>query len=107
MRIAIAAWLTTAFVTSTMLVAACGDDDKAVVDNVGPCESLLETLYDLECAAEDYDWAIDCSLYADTACDISDFFTCCEENATCNEYFDPPTVDISGWSDCMDLAYCE
>jgi hypothetical protein len=75
-----------------------GDGDTAP-DNVGACEGWIESA---ECG--DYDWSqsVDCSAYANLACDISDYFNCLNENTGCNDGI----PDTSGWTECYALASC-
>ena len=76
-----------------------GDDGGDAVDNVGACENWIDAA---ECG--DYDWSqsVDCSLYANLACDIADYFNCLSDNTACNDGI----PDTAGWTACAELATC-
>jgi hypothetical protein len=76
-----------------------GGDDAGMHDNVGACKAWIAN-YD--CGGFDIGQSLNCDLYADTACDISDYFDCLSDNTSCTNGF----PDTSGWADCIDLAMC-
>jgi hypothetical protein len=81
---------------------ACVFSSSSGADNVGACEDWLASM---ECGDYDFSELVDCSIYSDTPCDISDYFDCLAENGSCDE--DTGVYDSSGWADCADLASCD
>jgi hypothetical protein len=80
----------------------CGDDDGGgAADNVGACEDWLAAM---DCGTTDFSSLVDCNAYANTTCDISDYFQCLTDGTTCDEA--TGVVDMTGWADCADLASC-
>lgn len=71
-------------------------------DNVGACEDWVAAM---QCGEYDYSTVVDCTIYEETTCDISDYFDCLTENTTCDEATGIP--DTTGWTSCYDLASCE
>ena len=74
-------------------------EEGGAVDNVAACEDLLDAL---ECGEVDLTQTVSCDMYANTTCDLVDYFTCLEDNFTCTDgVFDP-----TGWTMCAELATC-
>ncbi|MFO8072123.1 MAG: hypothetical protein R6V85_09635 [Polyangia bacterium] len=82
-----------------LLVCITGSSGQA---NVVACEDWLASL---ECGETDFSGLVDCSVYADYPCDISDYFNCLAEEGSCDE--DTGVYDSTGWADCADLATCD
>ncbi len=98
-----------------MAVTACGrtdtvgirsptsddDDDgsNGASDNVAACEAFVDSW---ECQVQGGVNPLMCDLYAETACDVSDYFNCLADNTTCSG----DVLDASGWIDCAELAEC-
>jgi len=59
------------------LAVGCKADSA---DNVGACEDYVAAV---NCG--DIDVGIDCSIYKDLDCDISDYFDCLTDNLTCED----------------------
>ena len=78
---------------------ASGADDEAPVDNVDACEAWVDAY---ECGGFDIGQSLNCDLYADATCDLSDYFDCLTDNTSCTNGF----PDTSGWPACVDLATC-
>lgn len=72
------------------------------VDNVAACDDWLASM---ECGDYDFTAVVDCTVYSETACDISAYFTCLADATDCDE--DLGIVDTTGWTDCADEATCE
>ncbi len=70
--------------------------------NVQACEEWVEAV---SCGEYDFSTSVDCSVYEDSACDISDYFDCLTDNTICDEETGVP--DMSGWGECTDYASCE
>lgn len=83
-------------VISVLGLAACAPD------NVGACEDWLTSM---ECGDYDYSTVVDCNVYKDYACDVSDYFTCLSDNTTCDDA--TGVADTTGWTECTSLAACE
>jgi hypothetical protein len=77
---------------------SAGDDGP--VDNVGACEDWIDAY---ECGGFDIGQSLNCDLYADAICDLSEYFDCLTDNTACTNGF----PDTSGWSACVDLATCQ
>ncbi len=71
-------------------------------DNVQACEDWLDTV---SCGEYDFSASVDCSVYEDYPCDISDYFECLTDNTACGK--ETGMSDMSGWSACSHLASCE
>ena len=85
---------------SCLLFAGC-----AAPDNVATCEDWVTTV---SCGDSfDVGTMVDCDVYANTTCDIADYFTCLSDNFACDETTDPWTADTSAWADCAPQATCE
>lgn len=69
-------------------------------DNVSACNALAEQL---ECGGFDPSGALQCSLYADFPCDLVDYFECIRDTFSCAD----GVPDISGFTECAELATCE
>ena len=48
---------------------------------------------------------MDCTVYSETACDISGYFDCLTDATDCDE--DLGIVDTTGWADCAEEATCD
>lgn len=85
-------------------LVSCGDDDDGAVNNVPACESLEETL--AECQPE-LAGTLMCSNFANTTCDIADYFACIE--ASYGECVDGafPDADPTAALDCVELSTCD
>ena len=93
------------------LLAGCNYGKR----NVQACEDWIQTM-DAKfagTACENADVSIlttgGCAQYEDTKCDISDYFTCLEEQSECieNESQDGGELSTEGWSNCVQDASCE
>ena len=84
-------------VAAVALLAACNPGKK----NVAACEDWLAAM---ECGDYDFSSSTDCSIYEETECDISEYFTCLTDNTSCDDATGVP--DITGWSNCLDKAEC-
>ncbi len=89
-------------ITASSLLALVGLVGCQSADNVASCESWLDAV---SCGEYDFSTAVDCSIYEDVECDISDYFDCLTDNTTCDEATGIP--DTSGWTSCTDLATCD
>lgn len=88
-------------------VVACGDDDGGGgggVDNVAACQSLEDSLS--ECSAI-YDGVLMCDNYANTTCDVADYFSCIEDSYGQCVDGDFPDLDAEAALDCVPLASCD
>jgi hypothetical protein len=88
---------------SCMLVAAgCGGSDSSKPDNVAACQSFVEKV---KCGSVDISQQVNCQAYANTTCDISDYFTCLEDHYVCdNGQYDSSKLATAG--DCASKATC-
>jgi hypothetical protein len=97
-----------------LLSVHCGDDedtsggrgntqgtDAGSFDNQAVCQAWVDSM---TCGNVDFSQYIDCSIYANTPCDISDYFQCLTDNTVCNEAWG--AVDPSGWTRCQSKATC-
>jgi hypothetical protein len=87
-------------VVASVLVG-CGGVGKK---NVAACEDYVATF---ACGSADVSaitGAIDCTVYEDTTCDISEYFTCLSDSYTCEG--DTLTPDADKLATCGDLAVC-
>jgi hypothetical protein len=64
-------------------------------NNVEACEAFLDNL---DCALPE--GALDCSVYTDVACDVTDYLDCLTENSACNG----DMIDVSGWGNCISFV---
>ncbi len=72
------------------------------VDNVAACDEWLASL---QCGDYDFSGVVDCTVYSETACDISGYFDCLTDATDCDE--DLGIVDTTGWADCAEEATCD
>ena len=88
-------------------VADCEDEDCGESpdctgpNNVRACEDWLDAV---SCGEYDFHDTVDCSVYAETDCNIVDYFECLTDNTVCDEETGVP--DMSGWGACTDYASC-
>lgn len=66
-------------------------------DNVAACESFVDSI---DCAFPGGAPPIDCAIYGESVCDITDYLACLESNTSCNN----DMLDASGWIDCVSLV---
>jgi len=71
-------------------------------DNVASCEAWVDSV---SCGTTDFSTLVNCSVYEETTCDISDYFTCLTDNGTCDEA--TGVYDSSGWAQCASQATCD
>ncbi len=79
---------------------ATSDDGNNSPNNVAACNDMLD---ELSCGSFDLGSVIDCGIYADLTCDISDYFDCIRDVVTCTD----DVVDASGIVECAELAACQ
>ncbi|HWB81238.1 MAG TPA: hypothetical protein VG755_40015 [Nannocystaceae bacterium] len=79
--------------------AAESNGESGSYDNVAACEALVE---DFECGMLDLSMYVDCDLYADVACDVSDYFDCVRDDVECAD----DMIDAMQLADCAELAQC-
>ena len=80
---------------------ANGDDangDDGPVDNVAACEDFVAAY---ECADVDLTQFVMCDVYANTTCDIADYFDCLADEVTC----DAAGIGSAAMT-CASLATC-
>lgn len=85
---------------SASLLSACGG-----ADNVAACNTWKEKV---KCGSSSatLDSAINCSAYANTACDISDYFDCLSTAYVCqNGMYD--STKLANASSCASKAVCK
>ena len=75
------------------------DDDGDSFDNTAACNDWLAAV---SCGEFDFTGVVDCSIYANLACDVADYFNCLTNNTTCDEVTGIP--DTTGWTQCASLA---
>lgn len=68
------------------------------VDNVAACEGFVAAY---ECADIDVAQFVMCEVYANTTCDIADYFDCLADEVTCD-----PTGIGNAATTCASLAMC-
>jgi hypothetical protein len=102
---------TLAALAAFTLLAGCNYGKR----NVQACEDWVQAM-DANfagTACEDADFSLlltgGCEQYETTKCDISDYFTCLEEQTECveNEEQGGGTFSTEGWSTCVQDASCE
>lgn len=74
--------------------------------NVAGCEAYVAVF---DCGDDAYasvTGSIDCSVYAETTCDISAYFTCLADGYTCDEASGTLTPDADKLATCPDYAIC-
>jgi hypothetical protein len=84
--------------SSTVETADTVDSDP-FFDNVAACETWIDAM-----SCKGADKFLDCKTYADTPCDVSDFFDCLTKNTTCDK---DGNLDTSHWGKCMAMKDCE
>ena len=85
---------------------ACGSDDST--DNVASCKDYVAAL---DCGSLDISTVYPanfCDAYANTSCDISDYFDCLTSNTMCvlNDPILGDHLDQSGTTMCASMANC-
>ncbi|HCH65043.1 MAG: hypothetical protein CL927_06725 [Deltaproteobacteria bacterium] len=79
--------------------------------NVQACEDWVQTMDSkfagTACEGADFSLLLTggCATYEDTKCDISDYFTCLEEQSECSE--ESGELNTEGWTNCVQDASCE
>lgn len=77
--------------------AACGG-----VDNVGSCRNFVEKV---KCGSVDISSQVNCDAYANTTCDISDYFDCLSTKYVCVDgMYDTSKLSTAG--ECAAKATC-
>lgn len=74
-------------------------------DNVGACKNYVTTVNELTCLGDIKIEESTCDAYANTSCDIADYFDCLSSKYAC----DGDTLDqekFGSISECNDLATC-
>lgn len=66
-------------------------------NNEAACQDFLDSI---ECGFPGGVAPIDCSIYSQVTCDITDYLNCLSDNAVCTN----DMLDASGWMDCLSLA---
>lgn len=93
------------------LLAGCPGSPRATEElepltpaekNVAACETWLEAM---TCGDYDYSTVVDCHVYDDYGCDVSDYFNCLTENTVCDEA--TGVADTTDWTECAYLADCD
>lgn len=64
-------------------------------NNVAACEAFLDNL---PCALPE--GVLDCSVYAEVACDVTDYLDCLTDNSSCTN----DMIDVAGWANCVTLV---
>lgn len=77
-----------------------GPDGGDAFDNVRACDELVD---ELSCGSADPGMYVDCDLYAELPCDISDYFECARDNINCAD----GVLDVSKLVDCATFALCD
>ena len=91
------------------LLAGCNYGKR----NVQACEDWVQTMNSkyTGTACEGVDFSLlltgGCQTYEDTKCDISEYFTCLEEQSECSESEGSGKLNTEGWSTCVQDASCE
>ena len=86
--------------TVTAMGGCGGGSDKT--DNVAACKAFVAKV---KCGDVDISTQVDCDLYANTTCDISDYFDCLETKYVCvNGAYDESK--LATISDCTAKASC-
>ncbi len=76
--------------------------NEAGFDNVQACKDAVASM---ECGAYDFSTSVDCSVYEEHDCDLSEYFDCLTDNLVCDEKTGVP--DLSGWNGCGELFACD
>jgi len=80
-------------------VAGCGGNS---FDNVGACKSFVQKV---KCGSVDISGTVNCDAYANTNCDISEYFDCLSTKYVCvNGMYD--TSKMLTLSECASKATC-
>jgi hypothetical protein len=84
---------------------ACAQDDEPEAfahgdANLAACDDLV---HELTCGDVDVSTLVDCSAYADSPCDVGEYFDCLRDVLTCNE----GRIETSAITQCASLAVCE
>ncbi len=79
----------------------CSGSSDCNFDNVQACQDWLDAY---SCGEYDFSDSVDCGLYSNYGCDVSDYFDCLTENTFCDEETGVP--ETSGWTNCTDYADC-
>jgi hypothetical protein len=86
---------------TVMAAVGCGGSGGKT-DNVAACNAFVAKV---KCGDVDISSQVDCDLYANTACDISDYFDCLETKYVCvNGAYDESK--LATISDCTSKATC-
>jgi hypothetical protein len=86
--------------TPTTSVGSGNDgNDGSGFDNVAACDNWRDGI---SCGDVDISQFLDCNTYADTACDVAEFFDCLDEVSSCVD----GVYDNSRWPECSDLTTC-
>ena len=64
-------------------------------NNVAACEAFVDNL---PCALPE--GVLDCSVYAEVTCDVTDYLDCLTDNSGCTN----DMIDVSGWGNCVSLV---
>ena len=97
----------TSVLALAVLLAGCNYGKR----NVQACEEWVQTMDSKftgsACEGTDFSLLLQggCEQYEDTKCDISDYFTCLEEQAECGE--ESGSINVEGWDTCVQDASCE
>ncbi len=88
---------------SLLVVAGCGGGGSSSTDNVAACKAFLTKV---KCGTVDISSQVDCDAYANTACDISDYFDCLSTKYVCVDGSYDETK-LATLSDCASKATCQ
>ncbi|MGE0868047.1 MAG: hypothetical protein AB7P03_05790 [Kofleriaceae bacterium] len=92
--------LNTFVVAMIVSVSACGGSDET--DNVAACEAFVEQV---KCGSIDISNQANCSAYAQTTCDISDYFDCLADKYVCvNGMYDE--AKLATLDECIPKSSC-
>ena len=80
-------------------VTGCGSDEP---NNVEACEDFVASV---KCGDTDISGIVTCSAFANTACNIADYFECLSNKFVCvNEMYDEALLATLG--ECVPLSMC-
>lgn len=79
--------------------ASGGGNDGSDIDNVAACEAWADGVSCGDANVSDY---IDCNMYANLSCDVSDYFDCLTDVTMCTD----GVLDNARWPECVELASC-
>jgi hypothetical protein len=82
------------------LAIGCGGPD-----NVGACENYNTTVNELKCLG-DVKVDLDCSVYAETSCDVSEYFDCVSSHVKCVDDTTFDSAEYAKISECSEFATC-